>query len=319
MIDPEIASVLGPKTKAVNRTFNFEGAEIITQFMQCSTESDTLIVRFHGAIQRENRPLPAFQANLKQMQGYAHQITVCDPTMMTREGFSLGWYSGHEALDVQNILRRFFAQVREFLGIRRMIYLGSSGGGFAALHYSYFDSDSAAVVMGPQTSMRAHIPAALNAYVKNCWPGRSFEEVGQSIETDMCALYGNGHENSVIFVQSSGDFLHNHRHMAPFVNAVHGGGTRENKRFVLVSDFWGRQGHAGAIPHEGYIALLLAAISARSLESTDILDAYAAAAEKPLAVPTSLSKRSDVAGPDGASLRLADILRDYHLRQPMES
>lgn len=324
-IDPEISSVLSPHIKSVNRTFNFEGTEIITQFMRCSAECDTLIVRFHGAIQRENRQLPAFQANLKQMEGYAHQLSICDPTMMTREGFSLGWFAGHEALDVQSILRRFFKQVREVLSIRRMIYLGSSGGGFAALYYSYFDPDSSAVVMGPQTTMKAHIPAALNAYISNCWPDRKFDEVARTIETDMCSLYEKGHENSVIFVQSSGDLLHNHRHMAPFVNAVHGNGTRENKKFILVSDFWGSHGHAGAIPHEGYISWLISAISARSLAGGDILDAYAATASKSYAAPTTqanrklIDSRPDADAQNGLSTRMADLLRDYHLRQPLES
>lgn len=321
-IDPEIARVLGPDVRTANRTLHFDGCEIITQFMPCSTDCDTLIVRFHGAIQREKRALPAFQANLKQMQGYAHQLTLCDPTMMTRDGFSLGWYAGHEALDVQGILKRFFSQVREVLGIRRMIYLGSSGGGFAALHYSFFDPGSVAVVMGPQTSMKAHIPAALEHYISNCWPGRTYEDVARAIATDLCVLYAKGHENSVVFVQSAGDFLHNHRHMAPFVNAVHGGGTRENSRFFLVSDFWGRHGHGGAIPHEGYVRWLMAAISARSLEGNGLLDAYAAAAGKSFALETTPAGRKPLeniaAAQDEASLRLADLLRDYHLRQPTE-
>lgn len=325
VIDPEIVRVFGQDPKVVNRTFLFQGCEIHTQFMPCISECDTLIVRFHGAIQRERRPLPSFQANLKQMQGYSHQITLCDPTMMTRDGFSLGWYAGHEALDVQGILKQFFAQVREFLGIRRMIYLGSSGGGFAALHYSYFDPGSAAVVMGPQTSMKAHIRTAIERYISNCWPGQTIEEVSQAIETDMCALYAKGHENSVVFVQSAGDFLHNHRHMAPFVDAVHGSGTRENTRFLLISDFWGRHGHGGAIPHEGYVRWVMATIAASSLDGNDLLDAYTAAAAKDLslALPSArrnpAGKRPDAFSPDEASLRLAAHLSKYHLRQPMEN
>lgn len=324
IVDPEIARVLEPGVKSANRTFAFEGIELITQYMPCKTDCDTLIVRFHGAIQRDKRSLPAFQANLKQMEGYAHQITICDPTMMARDGFSLGWYAGHDSMNLQQILRRFFTQIRTFLGIKRIIYLGSSGGGFAALHYSYFDDDSAAVVMVPQTRINHHIPGVIDKYISNCWPGRSLDEVSNLVNLDMCQLYAKGHKNSVIYIQSSGDFLHNHRQMAPFVNAVHGGGNRENKKFLLTSDFWGLHGHGGAVPHEAYIPWLMAVISAKSLDGPDILDAYTALNNKPVksrSAParTSADKREIQTGHDETALRMADLLRDYHLRQPTES
>lgn len=322
-IDPEIARVLGPGVKSVNRTFAFEGIELITQYMPCKTDCDTLIVRFHGAIQRDKRALPAFQANLKQMEGYAHQITICDPTMMTRDGFPLGWYAGHDAMNLQQILRKFFAQLRTFLGVRRIIYLGSSGGGFAALYYSYYDEKSAAVVMVPQTRIDHHIPGVIDKYINNCWPGRSLDDVSGHVKLDMCKLYANGHENSVIYVQSSGDFLHNYRQMAPFISAVHGGGDRENKKFLLTSDFWGLHGHGGAVPHEAYIPWLMSAISARSLDGRDILDAYTALNKKPVSTkPASARKLTATpessSGHDDSALRMADLLRDYHLRQPTE-
>jgi len=110
--------------------------------------------------------------------------------------------------------------------------------------------------------------------------------------------------------------------MAPFINAVYGGGERKNSQFFLVSDFWGRHGHGGAIPHEGYVCWLMAAISARSLEASDLLDAYAAAAGKYSAHATTQVGREDLnnnaVAQDEASLSLADLLRDYHLRQPTE-
>lgn len=200
MIDSEIIRTFKCENLLTNKVFNFDGCEIHTQYMPCSIKSDTLIVRFHGSINRERRPLPTFQPNLKAMQAYAHQITVCDPTMMSREGFSLGWYSGHEELDTQNILRRFFIQIKLFLGIRRIIYLGSSGGGFAALHYSFFDPASIALVMAPQTSIGAYWPVAVRRYLDNCWSGVSIEKISDKIETDMCRLYRDGHQNSVVYI-----------------------------------------------------------------------------------------------------------------------
>lgn len=82
------------------------GAELHYRFRAAPQQNAPLIIRFHGAIQRESRPLPAFQPNLRQVQHIAHQITICDPTMMSREGFSCSWYPGHEKLPAQAILNQ---------------------------------------------------------------------------------------------------------------------------------------------------------------------------------------------------------------------
>ena len=213
----DVASLADPKVRLNNRVFLFEGMEIHCQFMPATVPTDTLIIRFHGAIQRESRALPAFQANLAENSSYGHQLTICDPTMMTRDGFSLGWYAGHDSLDVQGILCRFFAQLPQVLGTRRHVYLGSSGGGFAALHYSYYHAESVAVVLGPQTSIAAHTSKAVINYMNSCWPNRTLESLSGTVNVDMCALYRNGHDNTVIYVQSAGDFLHNSCHLAPFM------------------------------------------------------------------------------------------------------
>lgn len=315
LTDPELGT--GP------RVLLFEDTEIHARFLPASGPTDTLIVRFHGAVQRAHRALPAFQPNLPQLSHHGHQLTVCDPTMMTRDGFSLGWYAGHDGLDVQAVLRRFLARVAEVLETRRHVYLGSSGGGFAALHYSYHHAGSVALVLGPQTSIAAHTPATVANYMTNCWSGQTLDDISKTVNTDMCALYRGGHDNTVIYIQSTGDFLHNARHLAPFMEAIHDGSAddRQNSRFLPVLDYWGRPGHGGAIPHDVYIPWLRAALAARSGDGHDILAAYAPQGDKPAAQTPSPAPRpakSDAATAarfDEDSMRMADRLRDYHLRQ----
>jgi hypothetical protein len=327
-MDPEIKRVLGQDTSSQDRTFQFQGCELITQYLPCSKFSDTLIVRFHGALNREKRKLPYFQPNLKIIQTYAHQITLCDPTMMTRKGFNIGWYCGHEELDVQGVLKSFFKQIKEFLGIHRMIYLGSSSGGFAALHYSFFDAESIALVMVPQTNLSAYRPAALHNYLKKCWSGKGIDDLSDKIVTDMTKLYASGNENSVIYIQSPGDLFHASAHMVPLLNAVYANGQRENSKFLVVSDYWGVVGHSGAITKAGYISWLIAAISAKTIEVLDLLNAYAVVTGRlgttsksihpAVTIATKPENNFNSRGTDLASQRLADLLRDFHLRQPLE-
>ncbi|MDO5533308.1 MAG: hypothetical protein Q4F65_01465 [Propionibacteriaceae bacterium] len=269
--------LVAPAGKDTQRHVNYDGADIHFRLRRTARAGAPLVIRFHGAVQRDKRELPAFQANLAAFDGVAHQISVCDPTMMARDGFSCSWYAGTEDLDVQRILGRFLGEVQDTLEPSRTIYLGSSGGGFGALYHSYHDPGSIALVMVPQTNLRQHfVPAAVKRYLDACWSGRTLDEVAELTCVDLPGLYSAGYGNTVIYVQSQGDFRHNALQLKPFMGACLQDGDPSSQRFILASDYWGKPGHGGAVPAEGYTPWLRAALDAASPESEDVLAAYSA-------------------------------------------
>ncbi|WP_218221704.1 hypothetical protein [Nesterenkonia sp. Act20] len=248
------------------------GTEVHFKFIRAPFDSAPLVIRFHGAVKRDLRPLPAFQANLKSFSDNAHQISICDPTMMSRDGFSCSWYAGHEGLDVQSVLLEFIAAVKSSLSPSRTIYLGSSGGGFAALYFSYHDPESLALVMVPQTNLERHFsPGAVVNYLQQCWPGRSLEQASKETCLDVTSLYASGFNNSVVYVQSQGDFKHNALQLTPFLTACYKTGEPEDEKVILSSDYWGKPGHGGAVPAEGYTRWLRTALTSPSLGVEDLL------------------------------------------------
>jgi hypothetical protein len=285
------------------------------QFQRASFTCDSLIIHFHGAVERAKRPLPTFQPNVSGLSCVAHQISVCDPTMTSRKGFSLAWYIGHQDLPVQLILRDLFVQIADLIGVKRTVYCGSSGGGFASLYYSFFDPKSAAVVMVPQTDISRHGPNGWleKTYLARCWPNLTLQEVGRVACLNLCDLYSESvNENLVVYLQSAGDFSHSSLHMTAFLNAIHEADGFRREKFILQSYYWGRPGHSKVIPFEAYSAWIRSIFAAPSLVATDVLMMYSALDKKRNVIPDPASLSISEHRP--SDLRLADILRDYHMR-----
>lgn len=256
----------------IQDVLSLDGVDFHFKFVRSPCAGAPLIIRFHGSVKRDTRPIPVFQSNLKAFRGGAHQISIADPSLFDRPSLSCAWYAGREDLDVQGTLLRVVAAVRAVLGPRRVVYHGSSGGGFAALYCSYFDPGSIALVMVPQTNLQRHfIPRSVQRYVDTCWSGRPLDEVCEIVCTDVTRLYSEGFGNTVVYVQSQGDFMHTSSQMTPFLSACFASGDLAQERVVVHSDYWGRPGHGGAVPLEGYRAWLQAAVSAPTPGLEDLL------------------------------------------------
>ncbi len=115
--------------------------------------SDTLVVSFHGAVNRRTMKLPRFE-RLKALKetGYT-SLLLADPTLFADDNFSLGWYTGWRAVNMHKLIARWIVQIAEQLNIKHVILSGSSGGGFAAMQVSSFIPNSVALSFNAQTEI----------------------------------------------------------------------------------------------------------------------------------------------------------------------
>ncbi|WP_225205320.1 hypothetical protein [Novosphingobium huizhouense] len=227
-----------------------------------------LVVNFHGALDREKRDLPVFVNGVPGIAD-AHQISVADPTMsLLDKPFRISWYAGHEGFDAQGVIGTILNAAARALKAQRTVYFGNSGGGFAALYFSWLHRGSIAVVGNPQTDIAAHFPTPVADYLRYCWPSLSgADELPRVIRSNLAALYREGFPNTVIYIQSLGDRMHYQNHMLPFAAAV--AGTPDARRFLLHSDFGGTLGHV-ASPQD-CTDWVGAACNAPTKDPTDIL------------------------------------------------
>lgn len=214
---------------------NFQPADLDT--------ADTLVFGFHGAVDRANRSLPVFLPFLPGVGGHVHQIAVADPSLRTDSDISMSWYAGDSEFEAQKLLPEIFISISRALNVKRTIYFGTSGGGFAALFYSKQHSGSLALVGNPQTNICKFYERHVSNYLKHCWKGvASPEGLGDRLVTDLAAIYsGNSIDNHVLYLQNSTDDYHLFGHMAPFLSSIESGISK--KRIATDCSYPGRVGH----------------------------------------------------------------------------
>jgi hypothetical protein len=230
---------------------------------------DTLVVLFHGAIDRDRRPVPFFQSFFDVM---APQISIPDPTLTPQDTLTTGWYLGREGEDLPSILSMTIKDVSAALGCTRRIYVGASAGGFAALNLAHRDSQGLAIAAAAQTNLAIHHPQSkVMDFLRTAWPSLGDSDPGV-VGVDLGLRYGRSDSgSSAICIYSSGDAEHIHRHLGPFLSSLL---PSMLDRFVLDVGYWGQKGHSGSVPYPVVRNWIVAALNAGAFTADALRGRY---------------------------------------------
>ena len=287
------------------------GSRIVPAKFRWNNKCKYLLISFHGAVNRQTRTPPIFPPFLPKMGDAVAQLCLSDPLMLDEGKYSMTWYAGSENFPAQILLSDFFNAVTEFGKFERVVFFGSSAGGFASLFYSSALFGSVAVVGCPQTNMYTYYPGHLKRYLEGCWPSlKNVEGLSKNICMDLCEHYSIKKPNTVIYLQSAGDHFHTRTQLAPFLAAV---SRAPGARFIIRSDFWGRLGHGASVPIAALQPWVRAALISSSIEVDDLLQSYHnldSTVKISNSHDATKGKLMDMSG----EILLAELLRNYHLR-----
>lgn len=288
-------------------TYDADGVPI--QFRYKEGRIKALVISFHGALNRETRELPFFQAFLPID---VCQIAISDPTLNASDAVTMGWYLGADGWDLPAKLSQMIRQIGQTLGASRRIYVGASSGGFAALLYSSMDESSVVVAANPQTHLAHYQNASFDTFMRDCWPScETIDDLGQLMPLSMCDVYSKVVRNRVIYIQSSGDLNHVKNHYIPFSAALNESNLAS---FLPQVDYWGIPGHSGSVPPRAWVPWVRAALTAKSLKTADILDTRKSiedqAARSDAPAKDAPAKKGAF---DAADIAMADKVRDHLL------
>jgi len=193
---------------------------------------EVLTVLFHGALDRAKLRLPIFQRWRYQLALRAGPtLAVADPTLDLSGSMRLGWYLGTEAMDLVPRVAGAIQRTARALGVKHIVLVGSSGGGFAALQVGAFLPRSVVVAMSPQTDLRAYSPRLVNAAIGPAFGNPTLSEV--SVEPFRLSAAERFASRAVYprveLVSNPGDKVHVKHHEAPLRNAY--SAARLSRRF----------------------------------------------------------------------------------------
>jgi hypothetical protein len=310
----QIKNILDSTSVDGSYMIKMAGGVLPVRYSSAKVDSDILIVSFRGAVNRNKEDYPAFFPELLQLGGGFHHLMISDPSLSCSKDISLGWYIGYEGFVLQNLLSPFILEFVEALGINKTIYLGSSGGGFAALYYSNLHPGSAVLVMCPQTNLKNYY-SRLDLYISKCWSstGTVKNHFFENIATDLGGVYENKcSTNAIVYLQSYRDGHHMSHHLPSFLNAL---GSKAIENMILICDYWGVDGHSGSVPYWAWSKWLLAMICSDKLDTNSIFQMYLML-NKDYVKDKNKNKISiaDKLKPTDSELLLADYLKNYHLK-----
>lgn len=220
--------------------------------------AERLFIMLNGAVDR-SKPLPVFARwNWGKVLG-GHVLAVCDPTLFLDDELRLGWFVGNRTMDPMRALHRTAETVRTLLGIAadRMVFYGSSGGGFAAIVAASGLPQGRAVAINPQTDITHYYPRPVANITKVFAAGWTPQRCLDAYPLRWSALAavadarGHGRDLRVFYAQNLVDKAHHARHFLPFckqVDAPPAGGLSVDAT-VLTHVFSSPEGH-GAEPPE---------------------------------------------------------------------
>ncbi|MBU2357621.1 MAG: hypothetical protein KKB02_01605 [Alphaproteobacteria bacterium] len=319
MFSDQFASFLDPDAGPVRHDVMHDGHPIPLQFRHGGPQARTLFVTFHGAIDRKTREVPAFLGFFADLKGKAHQLNVSDPSMLVDGDFGMAWYAGHAGFPTQKILPALFRDLQAALGADRIVFMGSSGGGFAALFYGWHHPGSVVLAANPQTDLTRYFERLIDPYRKRCWPALADNAALRDVvTTDVGALYAQSMPSTVIYVQSALDRFHMYNHMGPFFAGLPFAKT--DPMIILHADYFGTNGHA--MDMQTLLPWVRAILLASGSGLQDILDtrtrlATAAAAPQGRSLLHKLTGKAPQAAkaPEAdPRIPMADMLRDIALK-----
>lgn len=274
------------------------------KFSRGDDSADTLVILFHGAVDRNKREIPVFAPFIPGFSSSIHQLSISDPAMLLEGDHRLGWYAGYDGFELQRVLPDVISKFYNQLKAKRLVFIGTSGGGFSSLYYSWLFKDSLAIVGRPQTNIFNYYAGHRNAYVKACWPSLlDISKLADYICTDVCSIYKQSVPNTVIYVQSAGDKYHFINHCLPFSSSIE---RIQGSRFILETGFWGSLGHGGqAPPASALIFWLRVVLASPSLDVNDLL--LTSHASRQLRDNGSSQKQSNFERHDSAGFNSLDL------------
>lgn len=185
-------------------------------------KSDRLVIMLPGATNRA-KALKNFQRHSWTGDFDCSVLSFLDPTISEYNDLSIGWYQG--TLDNYLIpkLQRVISALVEKIGVpeEKVLFFGSSAGGFTSLKLAEFFIRSTVVVINPQIYLNHYTRTHFERLLLYSYKGISERDVIRnykeriSVDVDL-----DKREAPIVYYQNTYDQKHDNKHLRPFLKKL---------------------------------------------------------------------------------------------------
>lgn len=182
---------------------------------------DVLTVYFHGATDRTKFTMPRYE-RLRSMPslGLGPVLFFSDPCLDLDSRMLLSWYVGTEERDLHREIAQMIDAYARRRGIEKVLIVGNSGGGFAALQLGAYLKGTRVVSFNPQIQIDRYVPRiAESAHWALFGRDTVSDDVEQAPRMDLIKRYKQiAFDQDVLMIQNPGDDHHYKEHFIPFTS-----------------------------------------------------------------------------------------------------
>ena len=186
--------------------------------------SDTLVVSFHGSLQRTKYQIPRFEWRRTLQRLDVGALMIADTTLELNDSMPLSWFVGTENGDLATDVAEFIGEMAATGGYSKVLLAGSSGGGFAAMAVSSRLPGSAAVSFSPQTRIGDYVSWVHKKFATTAFPGLDSIDAVEAAypeRVNLRSLYSTTETaNFLRYVQNVHDLDHVEKHFKPFAQSM---------------------------------------------------------------------------------------------------
>lgn len=210
--------------------------------------SKVTFVVFPAAIPSTFEKYPFFTSRSMAENLGANYLCFADPAVGGDEGLSTFWYLDTRRVRTQTIIPEVIRHTLKTGSGEKLLFFGSSAGGFGALLYSSKFPGSSCLVLNPRIDLLAR-PVWFDEYASVVYPGWEISKIRERLPTNLAELYRRPHGNRVVYLQNTQDKNYFQNHYPQFEAVAK---NRNDIEFVLGR--WG-EGHV-VPPREEYMPRL---------------------------------------------------------------
>lgn len=194
-------------------------------FFRPDLASEKMYIFSPGYLERKKYSHPYFQRMTWLEKINASAIIITDPTLSIHEDIGIAWFQGKKERFAIPLIVKVLEKFRLYIKVERkkVLFFGSSAGGFASLMMSCLMKGTCCVVNNPQTNVlnfREEITAKM---ISRCYPGMSQEDISKVYGPRISVseyFIANKHIPKCLYIQNVSDIEHYNNHFIPFLEEL---------------------------------------------------------------------------------------------------